>query len=255
VVAGSGHSALTALAAFAELVAGESGTRVSWLLRRPGFGQVFGGGDADQLPARGALGKRAADAVAASTVTPVFGFRTERVERDDEGRLTLTSDDGQRVEDVDEVVVVTGFRPDLSWLSEVRLELDATLQAPVRLAPLIDPNAHSCGTVYPHGAAELAHPEPGLYLVGMKSYGRAPTFLARTGYEQVRSIAAELAGDHEAASRVELILNETGVCGGAGLFDADVPVAEVAAGSGCCGASEDTGAAQPVSLGAPSAGA
>ena len=132
----------------------------------------------------------------------------------------LASVDGRPVLDaVDEVVVVTGFRPDLSWLSEVRLDLDPVLQAPRALAPLIDPNVHSCGTVYPHGAAELAQPEPGLYLVGMKSYGRAPTFLAMTGYEQVRSVAAAIAGDHEAAARVELVLPETGVCGGAGLFD------------------------------------
>ena len=74
----------------------------------------------------------------------------------------------------------------------MRLELDPVLQAPVRLAPEIDPNVHSCGSVPPHGAAELTHPEPGLYLVGMKSYGRAPTFLALTGYEQVRSVVAEL---------------------------------------------------------------
>lgn len=248
VVAGSGHSALTALAGLAELVRREPGTRVSWLLRRPGFGQVFGGGDTDQLPARGALGLRAQEAVQAGVVSPVFGFRTEHVEQGSDGRLTLVSDDDARVEHVDEVVVVTGFRPDLSWLSEVRLDLDPTLQAPARLAPLVDPNVHSCGTVYPHGAAELGQPEPGLYLAGMKSYGRAPTFLARTGYEQARSIAAELAGDHEAAARVELILNETGVCGGAGLFDADTPAAEVAetgAASGCCGApsEEPVGAA------------
>ena len=53
----------------------------------------------------------------------------------------------------------------------------------------------------------------------MKSYGRAPTFLALTGYEQVRSVAAAIAGDREAAERVELVLPETGVCGGAGLFE------------------------------------
>jgi hypothetical protein len=46
----------------------------------------------------------------------------------------------------------------------------------------------------------------------MLSYGRAPTFLLATGYEQVRSIAAYLAGDIEAARRVELDLPETGVC-------------------------------------------
>jgi hypothetical protein len=94
---------------------------------------------------------------------------------------------------------------------------------------------HSCGTVYPHGVAELAHPEPNLYLAGMKSYGRAPTFLAMTGYEQVRSIAAALAGDHESAHRVELTLPDTGVCGGAGVFDEpDAPAPAAIEPSGGC---------------------
>lgn len=138
----------------------------------------------------------------------VTGFRTAAIESDGD-EVALVSDAGQRIDGVDRVVVLTGFRPDLSWLSEIRLGL----------APLIDPNVHSCGTVYPHGVKELSHPEPGVFLAGMKSYGRAPTFLAMTGYEQVRSIAAALAGDHESAARVELTLPETGVCGGAGVFD------------------------------------
>ena len=114
------------------------------------------------------------------------------------------AEDGRELPPADTVVVLTGFRPDLSFLSEMRLDLDPTLQAPVRIAAEIDPNIHSCGDVHATGAADLAHPEPDLYLVGMKSYGRAPTFLAMTGYEQVRSVVAELAGDHEAAARVEL---------------------------------------------------
>ncbi|MGB3440500.1 MAG: FAD-dependent oxidoreductase [Actinophytocola sp.] len=225
VIAGSGHSALTALVAFAGLA---PSTRITWLLRRGGVGSAFGGGDADQLPARGALGLRAKAEVEAGRVAVVTGFRTERVDGRD-----LLSDNGQRVSGVDEVVVLTGFRPDLSWLSELRLALDPTLQAPVALAPLIDPNVHSCGTVHPHGVKELAHPEPDVYLAGMKSYGRAPTFLAMTGYEQVRSIAAAIAGDREAAERVELVLPETGVCGGAGVFDD----AGTGAG-GCCAPGE-----------------
>jgi thioredoxin reductase len=231
VIAGSGHSALTALVAFVDLAEQEPATRVTWLLRRGAVGSTFGGGEADQLPARGALGSRAEVAVETGRVAVVTGFRTEAVEREN-GALTLVSGGGQRMSDVDEVVVLTGFRPDLSWLSELRLELDATLQAPVELAPLIDPNVHSCGTVYPHGVKELSHPEPNVYLAGMKSYGRAPTFLAMTGYEQVRSIAAALAGDRESAERVELVLPETGVCGGAGAFDE--PAQDQA--GGCCGA-------------------
>ncbi|MEK6439113.1 NAD(P)-binding domain-containing protein [Pseudonocardia sp. T1-2H] len=237
-VAGSGHSALTALVAFAELAVAEPGTHVTWLLRRGQIGNTFGGGDTDQLPARGALGKRAAAAAEVGHISTVTGFRTTAVEQT-AGGLVLVSADGHRLDPVAEVVVLTGFRPDLSWLSEVRLDLDPALQSPRALAPLIDPNVHSCGTVYPHGARELAQPEPGVFLVGMKSYGRAPTFLALTGYEQVRSVVAAIAGDHEAAERVELVLPETGVCGGAGMFDDPQAGSDTeAAGSdgGCCGA-------------------
>ncbi len=74
--------------------------------------------------------------------------------------------------------------------------------------PLIDPNLHSCGSVPPHGYRELAHPEPGFYIVGIKSYGRAPTFLMFTGYEQVRPVTAALAGDFAAADDVHLVLPE-----------------------------------------------
>ena len=78
---------------------------------------------------------------------------------------------------------------------------------------MIDPNLHSCGTVPPHGAYELAHPEEHrFFIVGMKSYGRAPTFLMLTGYEQVRSVVALLDGDEAAAREVQLLLPETGVC-------------------------------------------
>jgi hypothetical protein len=93
---------------------------------------------------------------------------------------------------------------------------------------MIDPNVHSCGTVPPHGNKELSHPEPGYYAVGIKSYGRAPTFLMATGYEQVRSVAAHLAGDHAAANDVRLVLPETGVCS----TDQTAPDN---AGAGCCG--------------------
>ncbi|MGC4947127.1 NAD(P)-binding domain-containing protein [Streptomyces sp. DT224] len=246
-VIGSGASAFTALAYLADLAKSDdgAGTKGVWVLRRGISGSSFGGGKADQLPARGALGLTAKAAVDEGHADAVTGFRTEAIERADDGRLVLVGEDGRRLDAVDEVIVLTGFRPDLSFLDELRLALDERLQSPVELAPLIDPNQHSCGTVYPHGHRELSHPEQGVYLVGMKSYGRAPTFLAMTGYEQVRSVAAAIAGDLESADRVELTLPETGVCGGAGLFDA--PDAAEADG-GCCAPTP-----QLVQLGAPAA--
>ncbi|MGW7466623.1 NAD(P)-binding domain-containing protein [Streptomyces xantholiticus] len=231
-VIGSGASAFTALASLADLAENEPGTHAVWILRRGISGSTFGGGDADQLPARGALGLAAKAAVDNGYADAVTGFRTAHVERDGD-RLVLVAEDGRRLDPVDEVTGLTGFRPELSFLDELRLGLDERLQSPVELAALIDPNQHSCGTVYPHGVNELSHPEKDVYLVGMKSYGRAPTFLAMTGYEQVRSIAAAIAGDREAAERVELTLPETGVCGGAGLFDAP-EATQPAEGGGCC---------------------
>lgn len=231
VVIGSGHSAMTAVIGLDEVVRCDPTTTVTWAVRRAVVGDTFGGGGADELPRRGALGIRSKEAVDAGRVVLVTGFRTARVDLVD-GRAVVAADDGRTLGPADHVAVLTGFRPDLSFLSEMRLELDPILQAPIKLASSIDPNEHSCGSVLPHGAAELAHPEPNLFIAGMKSYGRAPTFLAMTGYEQVRSIAAELAGDHEAARRVELTLPDTGVCHGAGLFDA--PETE-ASGGGCCG--------------------
>jgi thioredoxin reductase len=219
VILGSGHSAATAIIELARIADAHPGTRITWALRRGVTNGTFGGGAADQLPERGALGLRARQAVEAGTVDLVTGFRAERITRDGTGHAILSAEDGRGLDPAGSVVVLTGFRPGLAILSEMRLDLDPVLQAPRRVAPMIDPNIHSCGTATPTLARDLAHPEPGLYLAGMKSYGRAPTFLAMTGYEQVRSIAAELAGDHEAASRVELVLPDTGVCGGAGLFD------------------------------------
>jgi hypothetical protein len=229
VVAGTGASAKSTLIGLTALAQDDPGTRVTWLVRRPTVGEAFAGSGQDELPERGVLGQRAQAAVESGPVTTVNGFRAAKVAPDADGRLSIESFDGQVVHGVDEVVVLTGFRPDLRMLSEIRLDLDPVLQASRALAPLIDPNEHSCGTVYPHGAKELAQPEIGFYLVGMKSYGRATSFLALTGFEQTRSVAAAIAGDHAAAARVELTLPDTGVCGGAGRFDD-----ETAQGGGCC---------------------
>jgi len=229
VVLGAGHSAATAVIELARITQAHPGTTVTWVLRRGVTSSTFGGGTADELPERGALGLRAKQAVTDGLAGLVTGFRTERI-RVEGGRAVLVAEDGRELPPADAVVVLTGFRPDLSFLSEMRLDLDPVLQAPRRIAPDIDPNVHSCGTATPTLARDLAHPEAGLYLVGMKSYGRAPTFLAMTGYEQVRSVVAELAGDHEAAARSELTLPDTGVCSGSGLGD-DL---DAAGAGGCC---------------------
>jgi glycine/D-amino acid oxidase-like deaminating enzyme len=212
-VVGAGHSAMNAVLDLAELAKSASGTRILWAFRRPLGGVNFGGGAQDALAARGLLGARAQALVESGVVTALAPFRIERIAMD-AGALAITGRqaDSTTVVSADRIIVAAGFRPDLSFLREIRLGLDPAVEATPALAPLIDPNLHSCGTVRPHGEAELRHPEAGFWIAGMKSYGRAPTFLLATGHEQVRSIAAFLAGDVEAARRVELVLPETGVC-------------------------------------------
>lgn len=235
-VLGAGHSAIGTLIDLTKLAEEAPGTRPIWLLRGSNPAKAFGGGANDKLVARGELGVHFASLVSSGRVQVEAGFPVAAIGSLD-GRLriaTATSCCGRSVV-VDELVVATGFRPDLSFLGEVRLRLDPAIEAPLALAPLIDPNEHSCGTVRPHGARELAQDDPGFYLAGIKSYGRAPTFLMITGYEQVRSIAADIAGDREAAERVELELPETGVC-------TRGEVEGGGAASGCCGGPAPAGA-------------
>jgi len=231
-VVGAGHSAANALLALAELAQQAPGTRLLWSVRSPVLTRVFGGGDADALPARGALGSSLLNLRDSGGLTFHSGLRITRIDRQGDALDVVGVDaDGheQRLQGIDQIICATGQRLDLSITSELRVKLDPWLESNEALGPLIDPNLHSCGTVRPHGHRELAHPEPGLYTVGVKSYGRAPTFLMATGFEQVRSVVAALAGDLEAADRVELDLPETGVCSVGGS------ATESLAGVACCG--------------------
>lgn len=210
-VVGSGHSAQNVVRDLGALAARYPDTTVTWVVRRADARRMFGGEADDRLPERGRLGSDARALVSGGTVQLVTGFRTDRITKGPDG-ATLVAVDGRTAGPFDRIVASTGFRPDLDLLSELRIDADPALESARALAPLIDPNVHSCGSVPPHGAAELAHPEPGLYVVGAKSYGRAPTFLLATGYEQVRSVVAAIAGDRAAAAAVHLSLPETGVC-------------------------------------------
>jgi thioredoxin reductase len=213
-VIGGGHSAANALLDLARLAEADPTLRVTWAVRSENLDRIFGGGTADQLPARGRLGSDLKQLVGSSRLTLVTGFAAESIERRLDGLVVSGQglDGALALQPVDHVIVATGQRPDLDMVRELRLDLDSWLESPRLLGPMIDPNLHSCGTVPPHGYKELSHPEPGYYAVGVKSYGRAPTFLMATGYEQVRSVVARLAGDDIAANDIRLVLPETGVC-------------------------------------------
>jgi hypothetical protein len=213
-VVGSGHSAINTLLELGVLKDQVQETEIVWVLRKSTLKDVYGGQEQDQLAARGELGTRIEKLVESGKVKVLTPFYISDLTNNDGGIQVTGSFENEliSIDGIDEIVSNTGSRPDLSFLREVRVITDPSLESTVELAPLIDPNVHSCGTVRPHGENDLRQPEKNFYIVGSKSYGRAPTFLMATGYEQVRSVAAALVGDYAAAERVELELPETGVC-------------------------------------------
>jgi len=230
-VVGSGHSAAGNLLALTALADEVPGTRVVWAVRGTDLRRLFGGGESDGLPARGELGTRLRRLVDQGRLQVRLGFGIQAIARAERGLTMFAADQNQpTIEGIDEIIGATGSRPDLGLGRELRLRFDPWLESTDALAPLIDPNVHSCGTVRPHGHRELAHPEPGFYAIGAKSYGRAPNFLMATGYEQARSVVAALAGDLQAADDVQLELPETGVC------SVDLSGSGTAStGAACCG--------------------
>lgn len=229
-VVGAGHSAAGNLLALATLAQQAPGTRLAWAVRGKDLRRLFGGGENDGFPARGELGMRLRQLVEQGQLEMHLGFGIREIVGTPEG-LRILAENAQlpAIEGVDQIAAATGSRPDLSMTRELRLRLDPWLESTDALAPLIDPNVHSCGTVRPHGHRELAHPEPNFYAIGAKSYGRAPNFLMATGYEQARSVVAALAGDLRAADDVQLELPETGVC------SSDFGDPDAATGGACCG--------------------
>ena len=223
VVIGSGHSAMDSILNLVRLKKEVPATEIIWAMRSVPTDKTFGGGASDQLSNRGALGERAKATIASGKVSVEAPFRVQSFAPKKDA-IAITDGSGKSIV-ADEVIVATGFRPDFSMLSEIRLDLHPWLECTRELGPLIDPNEHSCGDVPPHGVKELTQPESNFFIVGMKSYGRAPTFLMATGYEQVRSVVAALAGDMEAALDTELVLPQTGVCEGLGYGEE----------GGCCG--------------------
>jgi cation diffusion facilitator CzcD-associated flavoprotein CzcO len=81
VVVGSGHSAFNAILDLATLREEEPTTEIAWAIRGGDPTPSFGGGRADELPARGALGQAVRSLVHEGAVELITGFQTSGVAR------------------------------------------------------------------------------------------------------------------------------------------------------------------------------
>jgi hypothetical protein len=195
-VAGSGYSAVGNLVACGELIDLDPRTKVFWALRSNDITRALGKSP-DRYSQSQRLKNQLGALLDAEKIEVLSPFELEEVEADGSGALVVhgRAAEKQCSISVDHIISATGVRPDFSMFSELWLELNPAFECAKGVANLIDPATHSCGSIKLHGVNELAHPEPNFFIVGMKSYGRASTFLLPNGYEHARSVAAYVAGD------------------------------------------------------------
>jgi thioredoxin reductase len=183
---GHGHSAANALARL--MSAGPA--RLTWAVRTPNKRPCVEIAD-DPLSERRDVVARANQLAEAppSTLSIERRAHVESIEAERDGLLVKMT--GDRSVNVDEIVSLTGYRPDLSFLSELSIEISPVSEGADRLHRAL---AHvaDCLSVPKLGPKDLASGEPGFHLVGIKSYGRLPTFLLKNGIAQLESMIAAL---------------------------------------------------------------
>lgn len=188
-VVGSGHSAATVIGRLSSANVRE----LHWLLRKDRE-QPVGQLSDDPLPERARLAATVNQLVRERRVTLHRGCTIEQVERVGHGlEVTISGLTDTRKLAVDFVVVATGFRPDMNLARELQVQTCWATEGTYPLAAsLLGEAGADCLTTPAFGADMLMHPEPNYFTLGMKSYGRSPNFLLRTGHEQIATVLDSL---------------------------------------------------------------
>jgi hypothetical protein len=189
-LAGAGHSAQTAIRELAALAQDAPGTRVIWVLRSPE--PNWGTHDGDPLLERARLAAEAQ--TLASGASPAVevrkGYAVEELSRPN-GKIeaVLRNDAGSERVSVDRVLSLTGFVGDHELYRQLQIHECYATCGPINLsAALLGAAGGDCLTQTSHGADTLKNPEPGFFILGIKSYGRNNTFLMRVGWDQVSEV-------------------------------------------------------------------
>jgi thioredoxin reductase len=185
-VVGGGHSASTVVVALSKL----TGATVTWINKKPGTLPCARIAD-DPLPERDQLSAAANELVTSRSVTFISTTTVNALKKTDSGiRVTLRHRDGTTSEiETDLIIATTGYRPDTSLARELHVQNCWATEGTYPLAAsLLGETGGDCLAVTGFGADTLKHPEPNYFALGMKSYGRSPDFLIRTGREQVDSL-------------------------------------------------------------------
>lgn len=204
---GGGYSAATTALALASLAGVIPETRVLWVTRTREPVPILPI-ENDALARRAALTDAANRLVQAPEVewgpgrsggpgTTVLSIQP--LPHADALEVVLEGPLGTRREQVDRIIANVGYGPDNSIYRELQIHECYASRAPMKLAAaLLAASADAggdCLKLSGFGPEVLANPEPGFFILGMKSYGTNSTFLLGTGYEQVRDAFCLITGD------------------------------------------------------------
>lgn len=183
---GHGHSAANAVLLLEALARSHPETRVTWATRSMNKKPVVAVAD-DPLPER----QRIVDRANQLALEPPAFLTVERRAHVEEiealdGRFIVRLS-GDRRGEYDAILGFTGYRPDLSIVSELPIQISAVTEGAAGIERALS-NVTDCLSVPRISDADLASGEPGFWLVGHKSYGRSSTFLLRDGLDQLETV-------------------------------------------------------------------
>ena len=203
-VVGSGYSAATTVTQLVRLSdeQPEVPTQVTWATRRRRDCLPIDRIVDDRLPNRDRLAEEANCLAAASSGCLSYLAETEIValvyrEATDDFEVEFC---GPRAGShmFDRVVANVGYRPDNRIYAEMHVHECFASGGPMKLAAQMlatrNPDtATDCLDQQSCGAQSLLNPEPNLYILGCKSYGRSSQFLLSVGFQQIRDLFTVIA--------------------------------------------------------------
>ena len=210
---GSGASGVTCVSLLERLCREVGGVDLTWVTRRHTGEPPYTVIENDQLPQRAALYRRGNHLAGPEPKSDLDRLRyvpasgVTRIRRTEEGelevRLRSLESGEEEVVSVHTVIAAVGYRPDTSLTQELQIHycyarsvytVDRPLtlilllsEGPMKLAASLV-GGGDCLAQRASGDATLLSPEPGLFILGMKSYGRASSFLLRLGHQQVEAV-------------------------------------------------------------------
>mmetsp|Transcript_58096 Transcript_58096/g.85143 ORF Transcript_58096/g.85143 Transcript_58096/m.85143 type:complete len:261 (+) Transcript_58096:211-993(+) len=197
-VVGSGASAITCVNALQKLAIASSATiDLVWVVRREN--EPYQRVENDALPQRDRLYSQGNSFYSNDScgseglrVKYLKGALVQEFQHTVGGGLNVVLVQGvaaERVEEqVDVVISCVGYRPNCTLWHEVQVHQCYATSGPMKLAAALMSSSGAggdCLAQVSHGPETLCSPEPGMLVIGMKSYGRNSAFLLKIGHQQV----------------------------------------------------------------------